>query len=299
MKGKPQLIDFSKPDDMAQALPHAPILSSQTAGWSGLSLSYFSYPEAREVPELAVTHHVLGIADVDTPITVECRLNGHFQRSRIQNGTCMLTPAQTQYWANWESGGKFLLLNLETNFVSQLACEIIHSDRVELVPQFATTDPLVQQIGLALKADLESGSSFGSLYAESLATALVVHLLKHYGTCRSQDSKAPKSLERDRLQRAIAYIHAYLEQRLTLQEIAAVADMSQYYFSRLFKQSTGATVHQYVTQQRIDRAKHLLRKHQLPLAEIAILCGFADQSHFTKNFRKLIGVSPKTYREKI
>jgi AraC family transcriptional regulator len=299
MKEKPQLVDFSKPEDMAQALPHAPVLSSQTAGWSGLSLSYFSYPEAREVPELAMTHHVLGIADVDAPVTVECCLNGKFQRSRIHNGTCMLTPAQTQYWANWKSGGKFLLLNLETDFVSQLAHETIHSDRVELVPQFATTDPLIQQIGLALKADLESGSSFGSLYAEALGTALAVHLLKNYGTCRPQFSNAPKELDRDQLQRSISYIHAHLEQRLTLQEIAAVTGMSQYYFSRLFKQSMGVTVHQYVTQQRIERAKQLLKLRQLPLAEIAIRCGFADQSHFTKSFRKLVGVSPKVYQEKI
>jgi AraC family transcriptional regulator len=297
--GKPQLVDFSKSEGMAQALPHAPVLSSQTAGWAGLSLSYFSYPEAREVPELVVTHHVLGIADVDTPVAVECRLNGQLQRSRIQNGICMLTPAQTHYWANWESGGKFLLLNLETRFVSQLACETINSDRVELVPQFAVADPLVQQIGLALKADLESGSSWGALYAETLGTALVVHLLKNYGTCRPQFSNAPKELGRDRLQGAIAYIDAYLEQRLTLQEIAQVAGMSQYYFSRLFKQSTGTTVHQYVTQQRIDRAKQLLKLRHLPLAEIAIRCGFADQSHFTKSFHKLVGVSPKVYREEI
>ena len=73
--------------------------------------------------------------------------------------------------------------------------------------------------------------------------------------------------------------------------------MSQYYFSKLFKLSTGTTPHQYVMRQRVERAQELLREGPTPLAQVATHVGFETQSHFTSVFRRLSGVTPKHYRE--
>jgi AraC family transcriptional regulator len=73
--------------------------------------------------------------------------------------------------------------------------------------------------------------------------------------------------------------------------------MSQYYFSKLFKLSTGTTPHQYVMRQRVERAQELLREGRTPLAEVATHVGFETQSHFTSVFRRLSGATPKHYRE--
>ncbi len=298
-KGKPLLVDLSQPDGTASVLPHAPLLSSQSMGWTGFFVSYFSHATAHEVPEVCAPQHVIAIADIAAPIFTESRLDGRFQRSGIANGTSLLTPAHTSYWANWEAGGNFLMLSLEPNFVAQLAHETIQPDRVELLPRFAMHDPLIHQIGLSLKAELESGSPFGSLYGESLGVALAAHLLKQYAVRQPQFPGYPAGLETGRMRHAIDYIHAHLERHLTLLGIAEVAGLSQYYFSRLFKQATGLTVHQYVTQRRIERGKQLLKQRHLSLSDIAVLCGFADQSHFTKVFRKVVGISPTAYREEL
>ncbi|NJS10840.1 MAG: helix-turn-helix transcriptional regulator, partial [Microcoleus sp. CSU_2_2] len=73
--------------------------------------------------------------------------------------------------------------------------------------------------------------------------------------------------------------------------------ISSYHFCRLFKQSTGFSPHQYVIQQRVERAKQLLRQGQMSIGEIAIACGFSHQSHFNRHFKRLTGVTPKTWIE--
>ncbi len=100
-----------------------------------------------------------------------------------------------------------------------------------------------------------------------------------------------------RLQRVFSHIKENIRRDLSVNELAQVVGMSQYYFSKLFKMSTGTTPHQYVMRQRAERAQELLRENQTPLAEVATEVGFQTQSHFTSVFRRLVGATPKHYRE--
>lgn len=100
-----------------------------------------------------------------------------------------------------------------------------------------------------------------------------------------------------RLQRVFSHIRENLAAELSVTELAGVVGMSQYYFSKLFKMSTGTTPHQYIMRQRVERAQEHLRESKLALAEIASKVGFETQSHFTSVFRRLAGVTPKHYRE--
>ncbi|WP_370589516.1 helix-turn-helix domain-containing protein [Tychonema sp. LEGE 07203] len=81
---------------------------------------------------------------------------------------------------------------------------------------------------------------------------------------------------------------------MSLEAIANHIDISSYHFCRLFKQSTGFSPHQYVIQQRVERAKQLLLQGKMSLAEIAIACGFSHQSHLNRHFKRITGVTPKT-----
>ena len=101
-----------------------------------------------------------------------------------------------------------------------------------------------------------------------------------------------------KLKQAIEYINAHLGENISLLEIAAQVDMSQYYFCRLFKESVGMTPHQYVILQRIERSKYLLLHTKKTILSIADECGFADSSHFAKHFNRRVGVSPGKLRRK-
>jgi len=98
------------------------------------------------------------------------------------------------------------------------------------------------------------------------------------------------------LKRVYDYIEAHLDDRLTLSDLAAVACLSPYHFSRSFKQALGIGPQRYVTQRRLERAKTLMRRTNQPLARIAQEVGFSDQSHLTSVFRREIGVTPGHFR---
>src|SRR5271157_219472 len=100
-----------------------------------------------------------------------------------------------------------------------------------------------------------------------------------------------------RLQRVFAYIRENLAKEASVAELAQAVGMSPYYFSKLFKMSTGTTPHQYVMRQRVERAQSLLRDGSTALANVAREVGFETQSHFTSVFRHIVGITPKRYRE--
>lgn len=79
-------------------------------------------------------------------------------------------------------------------------------------------------------------------------------------------------------------------------EIAQMLQMSPYYFSRLFKQSTGLTPHQYLLKCRIEQVKQLLKTTDLSLATVATQVGFVDQSHLARHFKRQVGILPSQFR---
>jgi AraC-like DNA-binding protein len=98
------------------------------------------------------------------------------------------------------------------------------------------------------------------------------------------------------LRRVRAHIDANLEANIDLSDLAAVANLSRCHFARAFKQSAGATPHDYLVQRRLERAQELLADTEMPLAEIALATGFSDQSHFSRRFRERLQSSPSAFR---
>ena len=99
-----------------------------------------------------------------------------------------------------------------------------------------------------------------------------------------------------KLRRVTEFIAENYSRDLKLAELAQVAGMSNFHFAREFKRSTGTTPHQYLIQFRVERAKALLAKDELPLIEVGLRSGFSHQSHFTRLFRRITGTTPHSYR---
>lgn len=103
-------------------------------------------------------------------------------------------------------------------------------------------------------------------------------------------------LARWQARRAVAYIDDHLESRLDVPLLAKLVSFSKSHFSRAFKQSLGLPPMAYVKLRRIERAKALMTATNQQLTAIAFICGFADQSHLNRSFRRVIGVSPGRWR---
>ena len=169
---------------------------------------------------------------------------------------------------------------------------------MELLPQFALYDRLIYSVALALQQELSNPGFSGQLYLDSLLTTLYIHLLRHYSTFTQPITFEDRSLTPARLQQAIDYIHAHLDRDLTLDEIARVVSITPNHFANLFKNATGIPPHKYVLQQRVEKAKSLLLKKDLKIADIALEVGFCSQSHLTKLFKSRTGVTPRQFRIK-
>jgi AraC family transcriptional regulator len=92
------------------------------------------------------------------------------------------------------------------------------------------------------------------------------------------------------------YIQQNLDKELRLAELAAVVCMSPYHFARLFKCSTGVPPYRFVVRQRIARAREFLATRELSIAQISQMVGFRTPSHFTTVFRRVTGITPRSYR---
>ncbi|WP_369989786.1 helix-turn-helix domain-containing protein [Pseudomonas xanthosomatis] len=133
------------------------------------------------------------------------------------------------------------------------------------------------------------------LLASSLAHAIIDHAVLHQAGLR-QGLRLKGGLAPHQRRQLVEYIEANLDQPLTLGELALRCNLSEYHFARMFRTSFGLPPHQYLLARRLHQACRLLRLGELPLGQVALLCGFASASHFSNRFRQALGDTPGAYR---
>jgi AraC family transcriptional regulator len=207
-----------------------------------------------------------------------------------------MLPRGTRDKQTWNGESSRLVIAIDGRFLAHSVPETAHLDDVELVPQWLLKDRHIATLMLAMHADLEDGQPAGRLFGEMLGASLANYLVSRFAVRPRSGPKIHGGLTVARLRRVIEYIKSNLEADIALDQIADVANLSAHHFSELFKHSTGQSPHQYVLQCRVDRAKTLLRETELPILEIALLSGFADQSHLTKMFHRTERMTPKEFR---
>ena len=227
------------------------------------------------------------------------RMGDRLERENVNVGDVVIVPANVNHWRKVETEVcEAICLTVEPQVISRIARETTDLKRVELLPTFAKSDPLIQHLALNIKANLDS-KCYNRLYAESLFHTLSMHLFKNYSMCKFELKECIGGLPPYKLKQAIEYINDNLDRSIKITDIAKLIDISSYYFCRLFNESTGVSPYQYVIQQRVAKAKNLIKNSKSPLADISYECGFSSQSQMTQHFRKIVGVTPKVYRNRL
>ena len=285
--------DLVQKDGLSQFVPSTSSLSSHDADWDALYLEFHRAPPF-EVPECVCEQNIITIPTING-LEVERNVGGKKEDVIFHPGDFCLSPGGVSLQTRWNQDLEAIHLILEPDLIAQVAHEFIDPDRVAFPCHTKAADPLVYQLGLTLKGELETFGKDSKLYAASAATFLAVHLLKNYAVHKSNIEKYSGGLSPLQLKQAIDYIAAHLAEEINLGTLSSHLGLSRYYFCRLFKHSTGFSPYQYVIRCRVERAKELLKRGGLTLGEVALACGFSHQSHLYRHFKRVTGVTPKSF----
>jgi len=171
------------------------------------------------------------------------------------------------------------------------------ASRVEqLVWPLGKFDPVVHHLGKSFLASLEQPLHASKIFLDHLLHALNCHLVCSYGGVRMAAARFRGGLSSLQMRRATELLEAHLDGKIALQQVAEACELSVSHFARAFKQTFRRPPYRWLTERRVDRARDLMMNSQLPIADIAIQCGFADQSALNRSFKRIHGVSPGMWR---
>jgi AraC-like DNA-binding protein len=169
-------------------------------------------------------------------------------------------------------------------------------DGLHLAPGLAVHDPVVRSLGEALSHTMARAEQASPLFVDHVTMALAVHAASTYGGMRRIDRGRTGGLSFWQEKRAKELLSNAADGDLTLATLARECGLSVGHFAHMFRKTVGLPPYRWLLDQRIERAKSLLRTSRLSLADVAVSCGFFDQSHLTRCFKKLVGVTPGAWR---
>ncbi|GER91352.1 hypothetical protein KDW_55140 [Dictyobacter vulcani] len=281
-------------------------LSSVDVGWEGLVAEAFHEPVELEGWMVSGPPDVSLVLFSGGTMRMEQRpLHGAWETLYMRSNDMLLTAGRdAAHEVRWQGISDLPMQTLHLHLGKELFCHTAeevadkHIQPSVLMSRSGFQDPLLTQICLALWRELEQQAPAGKLYAQTAARMLAVHLLHHYSETRIHTPKETyQGLSARQMRRLETFIQERLSQDLTLEELAEQTGFSPYYFARIFRQTTGESPHQFVLRQRIERAQQLLAQRNISLVQVALESGFTNQSHFTRTFKRYLGMTPRAYRQ--
>jgi AraC family transcriptional regulator len=283
----------------------APGLPASSAMWSSHGRGWHDVQAFRRRHTLSDLHapamssHLV-VVHLKPSLEVRGGIDGGLQVRRYARAGLKIVPAGRSsewHWRAHRPPSDALHLHVSHDLLRGAAAAAgADPDRIELRDHFGALDPEIAVLGSAFRRELATGGAAGPLYAQSLASALAVILLRRYSTAGPSGDRPPADLSHRALRRATDHIESHLHTHISLADLAAAGGVSPHHFARLFKAATGESPHQYVIRRRVERAQQLLSTTDLPLRDVAVHCGFAHQAHLTRHFGRLVGVPPGRFR---
>jgi AraC family transcriptional regulator len=244
-----------------------------------------------EVPEL---ENVLISVHVGTPTRLSCRRGGQRFTGTSVHGDIDVIPSRTAArWEMHDDNDTALLLSLPQRLLEAVAEESgMDASRLEIRNRFQIRDTELETLSWAMKREMETGCPSGRIYMNGLTLAVASRLVAWHSSAAKMPKPLNEGLSGLRLKQVLAFIEEQLAEDLSLEQIAAVAGVSTSHVKTVFRKAMGMPVHQYVIQRRVERAKELLTRDSLSMAEIAAAVGFSHQSHMARHMRRVLGMPP-------
>lgn len=274
--------------------------------WDGMR---FEYGQLREVGEFdfAMPQGAISVAFAPHEKVTWSVDGGSRKTTALPAGSVFLYGDHTFTWHQRQQESEYVNFMFDDTWLQQVAADnqidlkTTHAGTLAFDTRLIFADPTILHVAQLLRSEVKSNSVASKMLVESLRNVLAIHLLRNYTDAQTapepKSSKAAQNaLDAFQVKQIQDYIEENLAEELSILQLAELIPMSQYHFARAFKSALGQTPHKYVVQRRIERAKVLLSATQLPVLEIALRTGFSNPSHFTSQFRRYVGTTPRKYR---
>ena len=283
------------PDQLPTWVPGRLTVRSPDEGWQGVSVRGYRYDGSDvEVPPMR-DYMIVAYRRGMTPM--RRRFDSRWSEVSLGPGdVSLLTRAAPSHWV-WPQDIEVVHVYLTADELAATCQQMCGREArdIELHDTLQANDPAMHRTAMALAAEAARGGTGSSLLIESLACQLSIYILRRHAEVQFREAPAGGL---SALQRQLVddYVNAHLDENISLNDLAGALALSRYHFARGFREAMGMTPHEFVLRRRVARAQALLRRTRTPLHEIAAMCGFADQSHMTRVFKKQLGMTPGKYR---
>ena len=289
--------DLITPDELPIWVPGETTVDSAPLGWEGVRIRGYRYTPL-DVPIPGVRDYII-VAYKDGATTMNRRCTGDWRNEPVAPGcVSLLTHAVHSHW-RWSEDIEVTHLYLSPRTMAEVAAEAYerHIKDVELRDVLRADDPVLAGIAASLAGEAQEAGLGGRLYVESLRNHVCVHILRRYADVIFREPNRSGGLSRAQCELLSQYFEENLDRNLSLAELAGVVQLSVFHFTRKFRAEFGCPPHSYVMRKRLERAKAQLGRRDIPLKVVAANSGFSDQSHMTRLFQRLLGVTPAEYRK--
>lgn len=175
-----------------------------------------------------------------------------------------------------------------------------HDNRLEPIGNLSwgrkDVDETLHSLGVALLPALRSPHSSSQLFVDQIGLGILAHAAHRYGRVLARKVCVRGGLAPWQIRRATEFLEANLHGNTSLCSVAAECELSVSHFARAFRKTFGRPPYRWLIERRVDMAKRYLLHSDLPLADIALRCGFGDQSALNKSFKRLLKQSPGEWR---
>jgi AraC family transcriptional regulator len=288
------------PDEIPRWIPGELTLDSAVAGWEQVTVKGYRYG-ALDVAIPSMRDYMLVSYKGDEAI-MSRRAGGPWQSERVGRGVCsLLTRGESSQW-RWDRPidvGHIYLSQTELCRVAEDVFERRVSE-VGMEDWVRAEDPILPGLMSSFEDELTSGGLGGNLYRAALVNQLCIHLLRRYAKAGVREVPLAGRMAEWQRRRLVQYVEENLERNFKLDELAGEASVSVSGLIRKFRVEFGCSPHAYVLRQRLERARRLLaRPVAEPLKCIANDCGFSDQSHLVRHFKRAFQQTPAEYRSSV
>ncbi len=284
------------PDQIPLWVPGELTVSNPIAGWGSVNVRGYRYEGSDvEVPPL---QDFMIVAYRHGTTAIRRQADRKWTNTTVRPGDIsLMTRAVESHWV-WSDDVEVVHVYLSPDEVGTVCRQMYERDveEVRLRDVLRADDPAIHRAAMALATEAAQGGAGSGLLIDSITCQLSVHILRRYADVLFRETSGEEGLTLKQERVVRDYIHHHLDQKVSLDDLAASVALSRFHFSRRFRRSVGFSPHEFVIRQRVELAKMLLSRTNARVLDVVSRCGFADQSHLTRVFKKYVGVTPGKYR---